>query len=88
MRGHACFEVREQNATIVFDPFRGIDISDSKAKADIVRAATATATTTTKPSLKKGGIVLEGFWANGDRRHSREGGASGYTISAFAFSFV
>jgi len=34
--GHACFEVRGQNSTIVFDPFGGIGIPEPKAKADLV----------------------------------------------------
>ncbi len=60
--GHACFEVRGQNATIVFDPFGGIGIPEPKAKADIVLCSHSHADhNNVRPVLKEGGVVLEGF---------------------------
>ena len=60
--GHACFEVRGQNSTIVFDPFGGIGIPEPKAKADIVLCSHSHGDhNNVRPVLKEGGVVLEGF---------------------------
>ena len=60
--GHACFEVRGQNATIVFDPFGGIGIPEPQANADIVLCSHSHRDhNNIRPVLKEGGVVLEGF---------------------------
>ena len=60
--GHACFEVRGQNSTIVFDPFGGIGIPEPKAKAGIVLCSHSHGDhNNVRPVLKEGGVVLEGF---------------------------
>lgn len=60
--GHACFEVRGQNATIVFDPFGGIGLPEPKAKADVVLCSHGHRDhNNVKPVLKEGGDALEGF---------------------------
>jgi L-ascorbate metabolism protein UlaG (beta-lactamase superfamily) len=60
--GYSCFEVKGQNATVVFDPFRGIGISEPKAKADIVLYSHGHPDhNNIRPVLKEGGVVLEGF---------------------------
>ena len=60
--GHSCFEVRGQNATVVFDPFGGIGIPEPKAKADIVLCSHGHPDhNNIRPVLKEGGVVLEGF---------------------------
>jgi L-ascorbate metabolism protein UlaG (beta-lactamase superfamily) len=60
--GHACFEVRGQNTTIVFDPFGGIGLPEPKAKADVVLCSHSHGDhNNVKPVLKEGGSALEGF---------------------------
>ncbi len=60
--GHACFEVKGRNATIVFDPFGGIGLPEPKAKADVVLCSHSHVDhNNSKPVLKEGGVVLEGF---------------------------
>jgi L-ascorbate metabolism protein UlaG (beta-lactamase superfamily) len=60
--GHSCFEVRGQNATIVFDPFGGIGLPEPKAKAGIVLCSHSHPDhNNVKQVLKEGGVALEGF---------------------------
>jgi len=55
--GHACFEVRGQNATIVFDPFGGIGIPEPQANADIVLCSHSHRDhNNIRPVLKEGGV--------------------------------
>jgi L-ascorbate metabolism protein UlaG (beta-lactamase superfamily) len=60
--GHACFEVRGKKVTVVFDPFMRIGLPEPKAEADIVLCSHSHRDhNNTKPVLKKGGVVLDGF---------------------------
>jgi L-ascorbate metabolism protein UlaG (beta-lactamase superfamily) len=60
--GHACFEVRGEQITLVFDPFGGIGLPEPKAQADIVLCSHSHGDhNNVEPVLKAGGVVLEGF---------------------------
>jgi len=60
--GHACFELRGKNVTIVTDPFKGIGIPEPKASADIVLCSHSHQDhNNVKPVLGKEGQVLESF---------------------------
>jgi L-ascorbate metabolism protein UlaG (beta-lactamase superfamily) len=60
--GHACFELRGREATVVFDPFTGLGIPEPKANADIVLCSHSHRDhNNSGPVLKEGGVVLEGF---------------------------
>lgn len=60
--GHSCFEVKGQKTTVVFDPFGGIGLPEPKAKAEIVLCSHSHGDhNNSKPVLKDGGVVLEGF---------------------------
>lgn len=60
--GHACFEIKGKQVTLVFDPFGGIGLPEPNAQADIVVCSHSHGDhNNVEPVLKKGGIVLEGF---------------------------
>lgn len=60
--GHACFELRGKEATVVFDPFEGLGIPEPEANAEIVLCSHSHRDhNNSGPVLKEGGIVLEGF---------------------------
>jgi L-ascorbate metabolism protein UlaG (beta-lactamase superfamily) len=60
--GHACFELRGEEATVVLDPFTGLGIPDPKANADVVLCSHSHRDhNNAGPVLKEGGTVLEGF---------------------------
>lgn len=60
--GHACFEVKGERVTLVFDPFGGIGLPEPKAQADIVLCSHSHGDhNNVEPVLKNGGVVLEGF---------------------------
>jgi L-ascorbate metabolism protein UlaG (beta-lactamase superfamily) len=60
--GHACFELRGKEVTVVFDPFAGIGLPEPKAEADIVLCSHSHGDhNNAQPVLKKGGTILEGF---------------------------
>ncbi len=60
--GHACFEIRGANVTIVTDPFKGIGLPEPSAKADIVLCSHSHGDHNNVDSVvKPGGSVFEGF---------------------------
>lgn len=61
-QGHACFELKGKNVTIVTDPFKGVGIPEPKAAADIVLCShTHQDHNNVMPVLAKEGQALEGF---------------------------
>jgi L-ascorbate metabolism protein UlaG (beta-lactamase superfamily) len=60
--GHACFELRGAEATVVLDPFTGLGIPEPKATADVVLCSHSHRDHNhSGPVLKEGGTVVEGF---------------------------
>jgi len=60
--GHACFEVKGKNVTIVFDPFAGIGLPEPKANADIVLCSHSHRDhNNVEPVKKDDGKVFESF---------------------------
>jgi len=60
--GHACFEVRGKNATVVTDPFKGVGLPEPKAQADVVLCSHSHGDHNNSGPVKKStGVVLEGF---------------------------
>jgi L-ascorbate metabolism protein UlaG (beta-lactamase superfamily) len=60
--GHACFELRGTERSVVFDPFEGLGIPEPRANADVVLCSHSHRDhNNSGPVLKEGGIVLEGF---------------------------
>jgi len=60
--GHACFEVRGKEATVVTDPFKGVGLPEPKAQADIVLCSHSHGDHNNAGPVKKStGVVLEGF---------------------------
>lgn len=60
--GHACFEVRGNDGTVVTDPFKGVGLPEPKAKADLVLCSHSHFDHNNADPVKKpGGVVLEGF---------------------------
>lgn len=62
-KGHACFELRSDELTIVNDPFKGIpELTDPKAEADIVLCSHSHFDHNNADAVKKNGAeVLEEF---------------------------
>ena len=68
--GHACFEVKGKDTTIVFDPFGGIGLPEPRAKADVVLCSHSHGDhNNVKPVLREGGVVLEGFVGTKQAEH-------------------
>jgi L-ascorbate metabolism protein UlaG (beta-lactamase superfamily) len=60
--GHACFELRGKEASVIIDPFEGLGIPEPEANAEVVLCSHSHRDHNNfGPVLKKGGIVLEGF---------------------------
>ena len=60
--GHACFELRGKDITIIFDPFTGLGIPEPVASADIVLCSHSHGDhNNAGPVLKETGTVLEEF---------------------------
>jgi L-ascorbate metabolism protein UlaG (beta-lactamase superfamily) len=60
--GHACFEIKGEQITLVFDPFGGIGLPEPNAQADIVICSHSHGDhNNVEPVLKTDGVVLEGF---------------------------
>ena len=60
--GHACFEIRGKDVTIVADPFTGIGLPEPVASADIVLCSHSHRDhNNVAPVKKNGGVVLELF---------------------------
>ncbi len=60
--GHACFEVRGEDGTVVTDPFTGVGLPEPSAKADLVLCSHSHGDHNNARAVKKpDGVVLEGF---------------------------
>jgi len=60
--GHACFEIRGKDATVVTDPFTGIGLPDPVASADVVLCSHSHRDHNNAAAVKKdSGVVLELF---------------------------
>ena len=60
--GHACFEIRGKEVTIVTDPFKGIGLPEPVASADVVLCSHSHGDhNNATPVKKNGGVVLELF---------------------------
>ena len=60
--GHACFELRGREASVVIDPFEGLGIPEPEANAEVVLCSHSHRDHNNfGPVLKKGETVLEGF---------------------------